>query len=108
MKYSAYYVADENRLEAMLVCSLNHRIDWCEDGMKLVTWKYNLVDEGEADDINEVFRRKSELRIDRRRKRQVRSINLGDIIVFDGVPWIVGAFGFFRIPDILFEQVPFA
>ncbi len=107
MKYRAYYVADENRLEAMLVCSLNHRINWCEDGLKLVSWRYNLVDEGDAGDINEVFRKKTALQIDHRRKKQIRSMSLGDIIVFDEVPWIVGAFGFFRIPDILFEQVPF-
>ena len=103
--YAIYYVDDSNRIESMLICSLKRTIDWCEDGLRIVTWKYNMVGRGQADTLNAVFRHYSELNIDRRRKKQRRTVNIGDIIVFDGEAWIVSAFGFVRIPEILSRKI---
>jgi len=41
------------------------------------------------------------LNIDKRKKKQIRTINIGDIILFDGEAWIISAFGFMKIPNIL-------
>ena len=103
--YELYYIGKDSRIECMLVCSLKRRIDWAEDGLKLASWKYDRVAAGKADSINDVFKRHSTLNIDRRRKKQRRSANIGDVIVFDGVPWIVCAFGFTRVPDILWSKI---
>lgn len=103
--YAIYYVDEENRIECMLTCSLKNRIDWCEEGLKIVTWKYNLVARGKAENLNGIFRHYSELNIDKRRKKQIRTMNIGDIIKFDGEAWIVSAFGFVRIPDILVAKL---
>jgi hypothetical protein len=103
--YSIYYVDDANRIESMLVCSLKKNIDWCEDGLRVVTWKYNIIGRGRAESLNDVFRHYSVLNIDRRRKKQLRTVNIGDIIVFDDDVWIVSAFGFLRVPSILAEKI---
>ena len=103
--YTLYYVDGENRLECMLVCSLNHGIDWCENGLRIVSWRYNAVAKGRAETLDDVFRHYSVLRIDRRRNRQMRTVSIGDIIVFDGEPWIVSAFGFAKVPEILAKRI---
>lgn len=103
--YAVYYADDSNRIESMLICSLNRKIDWCEDGLRIVTWKYNIVARGQAESLNDVFRHYSMLSIDRRRKKQNRAINIGDIIVFDGEAWIVSAFGFLKIPELLASKI---
>ena len=103
--YALYYVDDANRMESMLVCSLQRNIDWCENGLRIVSWKYNLVGRGSAESLNDVFRHYSVLNIDKRRKKQMRTINIGDIIVFDEEAWIVSAFGFLKIPELLSEKI---
>jgi len=103
--FQVYYVDEENRMESMLVFSLKKNVDWSEDGLRIASWKYNMVGHGHADSINDVFKHYSMLSIDRRRKRQTRTINIGDIIVFDGNAWIISAFGFLRIPEILARKL---
>lgn len=103
--YKIYYVDNANRIESMLVCSINKRIDWCEDGLRIVTWKYNMIGCGQAETLNDVFKHYSILNIDKRKKKQTRTVNIGDIIVFDEEPWIVSAFGFLKIPEILAEKI---
>jgi hypothetical protein len=103
--YSIYYVDDANRMVSMLVCSLKKNIDWCEDGLRVVTWKYNIIGRGRAESLNDVFRHYSVLNIDRRRKKQLRTVHIGDIIVFDDDAWIVSAFWFLRVPSILAEKI---
>ena len=103
--YAIYYVDDSSRLECMLVCSLKKSIDWCEDGLRITSWKYNVVGHGQAESLNDVFRHYSVLSIDRRRKKQRRTVSIGDIIVFDNEAWIVSAFGFSRVPSILAEKI---
>lgn len=104
-EYIVYYIDSECRVECMLVCSLNTRIDWCEEGLKMASWKYNEVARGESDSLNDIFRRHSVLDIDRRRKQNRRAIGIGDVIVLGDQPWIVTAFGFARIPDILWDKM---
>ena len=104
-KYELYYVDKSNRLECMLTCSLKKQIDWAEDGLKLVSWKYNLICKGEADNLNDIFKKFSVLNIDKRKKTQLRTINIGDVIIFDGIIWIVSAFGFVKVPNILWNRV---
>ena len=104
-RYEIYYVDDENRMECMLVCSLCNRIDWCEAGMRIATWKYNRIGCGQADTLNDVFRHYSTLSIDRRRRSQRRTASIGDIIVFDEESWIVSAFGFVKVPEILASKI---
>lgn len=103
-KYELYYVDKSNRLECMLTCSLRKKIDWSEDGLKLVSWKYNLICKGEAKNLNDIFKKFSVLNIDKRKKKQIRTINIGDIIIFDGDVWIVSAFGFVKVPNILWNK----
>ena len=76
--YELFYVDKSNRIECMLVCSLKKRIDWCEDGLKLASWKYELISKGKADNLNEIFKKHANLNIDHRRKKQIRTINIGD------------------------------
>ena len=103
--YSVYYIDPSDRIECMLVCSLNSHINWAEEGMKMATWSYNIVGKGEAENISEVFRKYSVLNIDRRKKHTMRSMGLGDIILFGDTPWIVTAFGFVRVPSILWSKI---
>ena len=104
-KYEIYYVSKENRLESMMTCSLSGSMDWCENGLKIVSWAYNKVASGKADNINDVFKKYLVLNIDRRKKKQMRTICIGDVIVFDGTPWLVTGFGFSSIPDILWKMI---
>jgi hypothetical protein len=104
MKYQLFYVDKQNRIECMLVCSLKQRINWIEDGLKLVSWKYNLISEGEAASLQEIYKKHSILNIDKRKKNQLRTINIGDIVVFDGRVWILSAFGFTIVPEVLWEK----
>ena len=103
-KYVVYYIDSKDRIECMLTCSLNSRINWCEEGLKMASWKYNVVDEGESESLNDIFRKYSTLNLDRRRKSHRRTINIGDAILFGDEPWIVTAFGFVRIPFVLWEK----
>lgn len=103
--YSVYYVLPDKRLESMLVCSLRQKIDWCEDGLKIVSWSFKKVESGRALSLKDVFKKYSSLRFDKRRKQQYRTINIGDIIVFDEIPWIVSSFGFIKVPNILWEKI---
>ena len=104
-EYTVYYIDSKFRVECMLVCSLNARIDWCEEGLKMASWKYNEVARGEAENLNDIFRRHSVLDIDRRRKQNSRAMGIGDVIVLCDQPWIVTAFGFAKIPDILWSKM---
>lgn len=103
--YAVYYIDNSNRIETMLTCSLKKRIDWCEDGLKIVTWKYNVVGRGTAESLNDVFKHYSKLNIDKRKKKNTRTISIGDIVVFDEEAWIVSAFQFMKIPTILSEKI---
>ncbi len=103
--YAIYFVDTPNRLECMLICSLRKSIDWCEEGLRIVTWKYNMIGHGKAESLNDVFKHYSVLNIDKRRKKQTRTVNIGDIIVFDGDAWIVSAFGFLKVPAILASKI---
>lgn len=103
--YRIYYIDNANRLECMLICSLKKSIDWCEAGLRIVSWKYNMIGQGRAESLNDVFQHYSVLNIDKRRKKQVRTVSIGDIIVFDEEAWIVSAFGFLRVPGILAEKI---
>lgn len=105
MKYEIYYVDKKSRIECMLIFSLMKKIDWCEDGLKIVTWEYTKIAEGNADNLNQIFKKHSILNIDHRKKKQTRSINIGDIIFFDEEPWIISSFGFRKIPDILWKKI---
>lgn len=104
-RYELYYVDRQYRLESMMVCSLKNEIDWCEDGLKAITWKYNMVACGKADSLEDVFKRHSALNIDKRRKKQIRTIGMGDVIVFNDEPWMVSAFGFSLVPHFLWEKI---
>lgn len=104
-KYEIYYVNKENRIECMLIFSLMKKIDWCEQGLKIVDWKYNKITSGDAENLNQIFKKHSILNIDHRKKKQLRSINIGDIIFFDEEPYIISSFGFRRIPNILWEKI---
>lgn len=104
-KYELYYVDKSNRLQCMITCSFNRKIDWTQDGLKLVSWKYNLICKGQAEQLNDIFKKFSVLNIDKRKKKQIRTINIGDIILFDGEAWIISAFGFMKIPNILWNKI---
>lgn len=105
MEYEIYYVKKENRLEAMLLCSLKSKIDWCEEGLKFVSWNYEKIERGKAESLQSIFKKYSVLKYDKRRKNQFRTINMGDIILLDDTPWIISSFGFLRIPEILWKKV---
>lgn len=102
--YEIYYIDRQFRIECMLACSLNGNIDWNEEGMQMASWKYNFICRGKGDDLDGIFRKHSELNFDRRRRVNHRSMNLGDVIVLDGEPWIVCAFGFSRVPQVLWRE----
>lgn len=105
MEYEIYYINKKNRLESMLLCSLKAKIDWCEEGLKFVSWEYEYIEKGSAKTLQDIFKKYSLLRYDKRRKKQYRTINMGDIILFDNEPWIISSFGFLRIPEILWRKV---
>lgn len=104
MNYELYYIDKSNRIECMLICSLKNRINWLEQGLKLVTWKYDLIFNGNAENLQEIYKKHSILNIDKRKKKQLRTINIGDIIKFNDDIWILTAFGFVKVPDILWEK----
>lgn len=105
--YELFYIVGDKRLEAMLICSLARKIDWCEEGLKIVSWRYAKVSSGKAESLNEIFKKHSQLQIDKRRTKPLRTINIGDTIIFDGVAWIISSFGFIQIPEILFKKISF-
>lgn len=103
--YEVYFISKANRIECMLLCALKRRIDWCESGLRIVSWKYKKVHNGVSETINDAFNRHSRLEFDGRRKIQLRTIGIGDIIVFNGNPYIIGAFGFLEVPMLLWERI---
>ena len=104
MKYELYYVDKANRIQCMLVCSLNNRINWVQDGLRMASWKYNLISSGEAESLQEIYKKHSILNIDKRKKIQQRTINIGDVVIFDETVWILSAFGFIKVPDFLWNK----
>lgn len=104
-KYELYYICPENRVECMVICALNNKINWCEDGLRILSWEFKYIYSGEAESLNSIFKKHSKIIIDKRRKENIRSINIGDVILLDNTPWIISSFGFIRIPDILFEKL---
>ena len=105
MQYEIYYVDKDNRLEAMLLCSLKSKINWCEEGLKMVSWVYRKVEKGQEESLQNIFKKYSALRYDKRRKKQFRTINIGDVILFDDKLWIVSSFGFIKVPELIWERV---
>lgn len=105
MQYEIYYIDKKNRLEAMLVCSLKSRINWYEEGLKMVSWSYHKIESGQSDSLKDIFKKYSVLRYDKRRKKQFRTMSIGDIIFFDDKVWIVSSFGFIKVPDIIWEHL---
>ena len=104
MKYELYYIDQKNRVQAMLICALKQRVNWCEEGLKFASWIFKSIEKGEAENLREIYKKHSILQYDRRRKNQLRTISVGDIIVFDGEPWMVSTFGFIKVPNILWEK----
>lgn len=105
MEYEIYYIDKSNRLEAMLLCSLKSKINWCEEGLKMVSWIYHKIEKGKDKSLKDIFKKYSILRYDKRRKKQFRTMNIGDVIIFDDKVWIVSSFGFTQIPEIIWERV---
>ena len=89
----------------MLLCSLKQHINWCEQGLKFVSWCFDKIESGNADNLNQIFKKYSTLSYDKRKKKQRRTISIGDIIILDDTSWIVSSFGFVRIPEILWNKV---
>ena len=105
LPYEVYFINKSNRIECMLVCTLKRNIDWYESGLRIVSWKYKKTHSGNAQSLNEIFNRHSRIEFDKRRKVQLRTIGIGDIILFNDIPYIVSAFGFVQVPDVLWERI---
>jgi len=103
--YEVYFINKANRIECMLLCALKRHINWYESGLRIVSWKYKKVHSGASETINDVFNKHSRLEFDGRRKVQLRTIGIGDVIVFNGNPYIIGAFGFLEVPMLLWERI---
>ena len=105
MEYEIFYIDKKNRFEAMLLCSLRSKIDWCEDGLKMVSWTYKRIESGNENSLKNIFKKYSVLRYDKRRKKQFRTMNIGDVIIFDDKIWIVSSFGFTQVPEIIWKRI---
>ncbi len=105
LPYETYFVDKKNRIECMLLCALKKHINWYESGLRIVSWNYKKTHSGNAENLNQAFNNHTRFEIDKRRKVQLRPIGIGDVIVFDGTPYIIGVFGFIQIPIILWNRI---
>ena len=102
--FDIYFIVKADRLEAMLTCSLKKKVDWCEEGMALASWSYEKIAEVQAEDISQAYGFYKDLNLDKRRKTPLRSIGIGDVICTGDEAWMVVAYGFILIPEILWKK----
>ena len=74
-----YFVQKSYLKEAIVTFSFKKKVDWLEEGLSILSWKYNKVGETEKLDFDEIY---NDYKICDYKNRY-RSINVGDMI-FDG------------------------
>ena len=106
--YKIFYIDKSNRIEAIMLCSFKRRINWVENGLGIVTWKYYFTRDMEAESLSEVYHKLKKLMFDKRKKVNHRPIGLGDIICVNDEFWIITTAGFQKIPEILTKKIEFS
>lgn len=105
-KSDVYFIGREDFREAMVMCAFRRDINWLEEGMSILSWKYNKVATVKRADKNIVYKH---LRgwdgNARSRAAGHRSITTGDIVCSNGEPWLVTGGGWVRVPDIIWKRV---
>lgn len=104
-EYTVFYADDQSRLQAMMLCSFNDKIVWTQQGLGIVVVKYKCVGKLIDESISQVYKRLKVLNVDKRRKKFLRSIGMGDVICVADQSWIVTTQGFQKIPDYLWNKV---
>jgi hypothetical protein len=102
-----FYIDRENKLEATMTISFKSRIDWLEEGLSLLSWKYHFVSESETDDLKMNYLQFRKWKGNSKSKKSGHlSISIGDIIeIGDGTAWIVVSSGWQKIPKALYEKI---
>jgi hypothetical protein len=102
-----YYIDLENKLEATMTISFKSRIDWLEEGLSILSWKYHFISESETDDLKENYLKFRKWRGNSKSKKCGHSsMSIGDIVeISDGTAWIVVSSGWQRIPRALYEKI---
>ena len=101
-----YYVQKPYFKEAIRTFAFRNKINWLEEGMSVLSWKYNKVSNTDVSELNKIY---SNYRAwDGNKSSRIaghRSISIGDIIVVGNNARIVIGGGFEIIPDIVWKKI---
>ena len=103
--FTVYYADSQTRIQAMIMCSFNEKINWMQNGLGVVTFKFNKVCSLQANSLSQVYNKLKVLNVDKRKKKKNRTISVGDVICVQSQSWIVTSNGFQKIPWVLWEKV---
>lgn len=104
-QFTVYFAEKETRMQSMLMCSFHERINWIETGLGIVALQYKKVGVMKANNLSEVFNKLKVLKYDKRKKENIRTISIGDVICVADQAWIITSSGFQKIPAYLWQKV---
>ena len=104
-KYQIYFITKQYRIEAMMLCSFASRIDWVNNGLKIVSWEYQKGPLAFEKSLSDVYNNYKKISFNKKNKAVVRGINVGDVICLENEAWIITTCGFAKIPNILWDKI---
>lgn len=100
-----YFIDKKYFREAIQTFAFRKKVNWTEEGMSILSWKYRLVTETQDIDLNKIYNRYKVW--DGNKLARIaghRTITIGDIIVIGSNARIVIGGGFEIIPPIMWKK----
>lgn len=100
-----YYVKSPYFREAITTFAFRRKVNWLEEGMSLLSWKYKKVSSSSAVDLNKIYSYCQCWNGNKNTKiAGHRSISIGDIVVLEGNAKLITGGGWVAIPDTIWNK----
>lgn len=101
-----YFITKPYFLEALTTFSFRSKVNWIEEGMSLLSWKYQKVSDSSIQDLDQVYKFfKNWDGNDSSLSAGHRSISVGDIVLSGDKPYLVIGGGWVAIPQQIWKRI---
>lgn len=101
-----YYVESPYFKEAIMTLAFRSKVNWLEEGMSLLSWKYKKVSDYNSGNLKSIYSyHKSWNGNGKTKVAGHRSISIGDIIVIEGNAKLATGGGWVSIPIAIWNKI---